>query len=67
MVQQIDTDEARRLHAEGAQFVEVLGTSEYAEEHLPGALHIPLRKLDAEAGDRLDPARPVVVYCFDYQ
>ena len=67
MVRQIDTDEAVRLHAAGAQFVEVLGRSEYAEEHLPGAIHIPLRKLDAEAGDRLDPDRPVVVYCFDYQ
>ena len=67
MVHQIDTDEAVRLHREGAQFVEVLGTSEYEEEHLPGALHIPLRKLDVEAVDRLDPARPVVVYCFDYQ
>ena len=67
MVHQIGTDEARRLHAEGAQFVEVLGTSEYTEEHLPGAVHIPLRKIDAEAKERLDPSRPVVVYCFDYQ
>ena len=67
MVHAIGTDEAVRLHREGAQFVEVLGKSEYAAEHLPGAIHIPLRKLDAEAHERLDPARPVVVYCFDYQ
>jgi rhodanese-related sulfurtransferase len=67
MVHQIGTEEARRLHAEGAQFVEVLGKAEYAEEHLPGAMHIPLRKLDDEAPAQLDPARPVVVYCFDYQ
>ena len=67
MVHAIGTDEAVRLHSEGAQFVEVLGKSEYAEEHLPGAIHIPLRKLDDQAHERLDPARPVVVYCFDYQ
>ena len=67
MVQDIGIEEAVRLHRDGAQFVEVLGKSEYAEEHLPGAIHIPLRKLDEQAQDRLDPARPVVVYCFDYQ
>ncbi len=67
MVHQIGTDEAVRLHRDGAQFVEVLGKAEYTEEHLPGAIHIPLRKLDDEARERLDPARPVVVYCFDYQ
>jgi rhodanese-related sulfurtransferase len=63
----IGTDEALRLHRAGAQFVEVLGTSEYAEAHLPGAVHIPLRQLDAEAPKVLDRGRPVVVYCFDYQ
>ena len=67
MVQEIGTEEARRLHEADAQFVEVLGKSEYDEEHLPGAIHIPLRKLDDQAPERLDPGRPVVVYCFDYQ
>ena len=63
----IDTDEARRLHEAGAQFVEVLGESEYEEEHLPGAIHIPLRRLDERAPELLDRSRPVVVYCWDYQ
>jgi rhodanese-related sulfurtransferase len=67
MVQQIGTEEARRLHEEGAQFVEVLGETEYDEEHLPGAIHIPLRKRDERAPELLDTGRPVVVYCFDYQ
>lgn len=67
MVHNIGTDEAARLHAEGVRFVEVLGKSEYAEEHLPGAVHIPLRRLDEEAPELLDPDEPVVVYCFDYQ
>jgi rhodanese-related sulfurtransferase len=63
----IETDEVRRLLDEGAQLVEVLGSSEYEEEHLPGALNIPLAGLARDAVARLDPARPVVVYCFDYQ
>jgi len=67
MVQEIGTEEARRLHEAGAQFVEVLGTSEYDEEHLPGAIHIPLRRLDERAQEQLDSSRPIVVYCFDYQ
>lgn len=36
------------------------------EEHLPGALHLPLKQLDADAAGRiLDRGRPVVVYCWD--
>lgn len=67
MPNQVGTDEARRLHASGAQFVEVLPRSEYDEEHLPGAVHIPLRHLEERAPELLDPARPVVVYCWDFQ
>lgn len=67
MVRNISTDEAHRLHREGAQFAEVLGKSEYAEAHIPGALHLPLRRLDRDAPGALDRSRPVVVYCFDYQ
>lgn len=67
MPTRIGTEEARRLLEQGARFVEVLGRKEYAAEHLPGAISIPLRKLDAVGPERLDRSRPVVVYCFDYQ
>jgi rhodanese-related sulfurtransferase len=50
---------------EGAQLVEVLPKDEYEEEHLPGAINIPLRRIEEEAPRRLDPARPVIVYCWD--
>jgi len=56
-----------RLHRDGAQFVEVLGKAEFGEEHLPGAIHIPLRRLDRDGPEMLDRSRPVVVYCMDYQ
>jgi rhodanese-related sulfurtransferase len=63
----IDRDELQRLLAEGAQLVEVLPAEEFAEEHLPGAISLPLKQLDAETARRLDRARPIVVYCFDFQ
>ena len=49
----------------GAQLVEVLGPEEFAEDHLPGAINLPLRKVETEARQQLDPSRPVVVYCWD--
>jgi rhodanese-related sulfurtransferase len=56
----------RLLDEENAQLVEVLPPGEYDEEHLPGAVHLPLKQLDAHAAARtLDPGRPVVVYCWD--
>jgi rhodanese-related sulfurtransferase len=66
MPQEIDRDEVLRLlEDEGAQLAEVLPRSEYEEFHLPGAMHLPLRKLETEARSVLDPARPVIVYCWD--
>jgi len=61
----IDREEVQRLAREGAQLVEVLPREEYDEWHLPGAVHIALRKIEAEAPSRLDRNRPVVVYCWD--
>lgn len=59
-------DEVQRLLEDGTQLVEVLPDHEYAEEHLPGALHLPLKRLDANgARALLDVARPVIVYCWD--
>lgn len=61
----IDREEVRRLVKEGAQLVEVLPKEEYEEEHLPGAISIPLRQIDEQARERLDPGRPIIVYCWD--
>jgi rhodanese-related sulfurtransferase len=49
----------------GAQLVEVLPEAEYLEEHLPGAIGLPLRHLNADTARQLDPGRAVVVYCWD--
>lgn len=54
---------ARRLQAaHPPQVLDVRTAGEFARGHVPGALPIPHDALSAEI-DRLDPARPVVVYC----
>jgi rhodanese-related sulfurtransferase len=62
---EIDRDEVRRLVEQGAQLLEVLPVDEYEEEHLPGAVNLPLRRLEEQATELLDRRRAVVVYCWD--
>jgi rhodanese-related sulfurtransferase len=64
----VDRDEVQRLVAEeAAQVVEVLPAAEYEDEHIAGAISIPLKELDAKSPRLLVRARPVIVYCHDYQ
>jgi rhodanese-related sulfurtransferase len=63
----VDREQVRRLLSEGAQLVEVLPQPEYEDEHLPDAINIPLKDLDAERVEGLDRTRPVIVYCYDSQ
>ena len=64
----IDRDEVLRLVGEeAAQVVEVLPAAEYEDEHLAGAISVPLKELDEQATRLLDRGRPVIVYCYDYQ
>lgn len=64
----IDRNELQRLLSdEDGQLVEVLPQAEFEDEHLPGAINIPLKELNAETARQLKRGRPVVVYCHDYQ
>ena len=64
----IDRHEVQRLLAdEHAQLVEVLPEAEFEDEHLPGAINIPLKQLDADGAQQLERGRPVIVYCYDSQ
>jgi rhodanese-related sulfurtransferase len=65
MSETIDNEGLRRLLDEGAQLVEVLPREEYEEEHLPGAINIPLKELDRDSAAQLDKQRAVIVYCWD--
>jgi rhodanese-related sulfurtransferase len=63
----VDRNDVQRLVAQGAQLVDVLPADEFAEEHLPGAISLPLKQLNAETARQLDRQRPAIVYCHDYQ
>src|SRR2546430_16920519 len=65
MAQTVDLAGVHELLERGAQLVEVLPEEEYQELHLPGAIHLPLKQLDAQHANQLDRERPVVVYCWD--
>ncbi|GAC1468819.1 MAG: hypothetical protein PVSMB7_17260 [Chloroflexota bacterium] len=60
-------DDVQRLMAGEAQLVDVLAAEEYDDQHLPGAISIPLKMLDDGTTERLRKDRPVIVYCYDYQ
>jgi rhodanese-related sulfurtransferase len=58
--------DVQRLVEAGAQLEEVLPRAEYDEEHLPGAVHLPLKSLTREtAATTLNRSRPIIVYCWD--
>jgi rhodanese-related sulfurtransferase len=66
MPTRVDASGVIRRVADGAQLVEVLPQAEYVEEHLPGAMNLPLKTLTATlVAEQLDPGRPVIVYCWD--
>jgi len=64
---EINREVVRTMAAIGAQLVETLSAEQYEEERLPGAINIPLKKLDSRTAAALDRNKPVIVYCNDYQ
>jgi rhodanese-related sulfurtransferase len=60
-------EEVRALLGEGVQLVDVLLHEEYEDEHLPGAISIPLKELNQQTTARLERDGPIIVYCHDYQ
>jgi rhodanese-related sulfurtransferase len=64
-MKELQRTEVQAQIEKGAQVVEVLPREEFEEDHIPGAIHLPLGKVELEAEERLDKNRPVVVYCWD--
>ncbi len=62
MVTDIDRTRLLGLIEDGAQVVDVLPEREYTAQHIPGAINIPLKRLDLEATAVLARDKPVVVY-----
>ncbi len=56
-------DEVQRLlRDEAAQLVEVLPPPMFEDEHIEGAINIPLKDLNEQTTSGLDKDRPVIVY-----
>jgi rhodanese-related sulfurtransferase len=64
---EIDRVGVQQFMERGAQIVDVLPANEYAEQHLPGAINIPLKRLHADTAAELRRDQPVIVYCHDFQ
>ena len=64
--QVFSVSEVKGLLAQGAQLVDVLGEDDFEQDHLPGAINIPLKQLDERTAAKLDRQRPVLVYCNDF-
>jgi rhodanese-related sulfurtransferase len=65
MPKSIGRKAVQELLDQGAQLVEVLPSKEYDEDHLPGAISLPLRHIDQNAPEVLARDRPIIVYCWD--
>jgi len=70
MPKRIDAYRAQRMikrtrSKDGALLFDVLPPSIFVQEHLPGAVNLPLETLDRAAIANYDLARAIVVYCFD--
>ncbi len=58
----VDELQARLAEAGAPQVLDVRRGGEYRAGHVPGARHLPLDKLEQQAGE-LDPSQPVAVIC----
>jgi len=65
MSKRIDALKAQRMIKRGVQLVDVLPSSIFVQEHLPGARSVPLETMDRSTVAELRRDKPVVVYCFD--
>ena len=62
-VSDINRDVAQFRETEGAVLLDVRGTDEYAEGHIPGSVNIPLQLLPTKKGLPEDLDTPIFVYC----
>lgn len=51
----MSTDKARKHIEHGFLVVDVRDADEFAHGHIPGAIHIPLSQIEAEADDSMAP------------
>jgi phage shock protein E len=52
-----------KLNLDDASVIDVRTPAEYAEEHYPGAVNIPVDKIQFEIDDIKKMPAPIVLYC----
>lgn len=64
----ITTEGLVELKQSGEDFVlvDVLGEDHYEDEHIPGAINIPVDHIGEAAIERLDKSDKIVVYCANF-
>jgi rhodanese-related sulfurtransferase/CBS domain-containing protein len=67
MVTRIDRHKVRELLDDGAQVIEALPRRFYDEEHIPGAISMPLTDLNLDSVKALNPDKPTITYCANEQ
>jgi rhodanese-related sulfurtransferase len=65
MAAKVTAEQVRELVDGGGQLLEVLPHEEYEEQHLSGAISLPLKELDADAVAGLNRDKAAIVYCWD--
>jgi len=65
MVRRITREELKRKmnREDDLVLIEVLSPDEYEQEHIKGAINIPLERVASEVKERFNPEREIVVYC----
>lgn len=62
-VPRISVEDSKKAYDDGsALFLDVRSADSYAENHIPGAINIPLTELPARLGE-LDPGMMIITYC----
>lgn len=58
-------EDVQRLLREGALLIDALPEHAYAEEHIEGAINLPIGKIERQSVAGFDRERAVIVYCWD--
>lgn len=69
MVKLISRDELIKMVSTGQKFklVDVLDKEHYQEEHIRGAISLPLNEIEERANKLLEEGEVIVVYCASFQ
>jgi len=65
VTQRVDAVRAQRLLRQHTTFVDVLPAAVFQQEHLPGAVSLPLETFEASQVEGFERDKALLVYCFD--